>query len=60
MNIGIDIDDTLSNSFESIAADAQKFDIEELGNTGEVKNYGKVENHNYIEFMKVKIFSIFI
>ncbi len=51
MNIGIDIDDTLSNSFESIAADAQKFDIEELGNTGEVKNYGKVENHNYIETM---------
>ncbi len=51
MNIGIDIDDTLSNSFESIAADAQKFDIEELGNTGKVENYGKIKNHNYIETM---------
>lgn len=49
MNIGIDIDDTLSNSFEVIFADSQKFDIEELGNTGKLVNYGKVENHSYIE-----------
>lgn len=51
MNIGIDIDDTLSNSFESVFADSQKFDIEELGNTGKVENYGKISNHNYIETM---------
>lgn len=51
MNIGIDIDDTLSNSFESVFADSQKFDIEELGNSGEVKQYGKISNHNYIETM---------
>lgn len=51
MNIGIDIDDTLSNSFESVAADAQRFDIEELGNSGNVKNYGKIDNHCYIENM---------
>lgn len=51
MNIGIDIDDTLSNSFESVFADSQKFDIEELGNSGEVQNYGKIDNHNYIETM---------
>lgn len=51
MNIGIDIDDTLSNSFESVFADSQKFDIEELGNSGKVQNYGKIDNHNYIETM---------
>lgn len=51
MNIGIDIDDTLSNSFESVFADSQKFDIEELGNTGKVQKYGKIDNHNYIEKM---------
>ena len=28
MNIGIDIDDTISNSFESVFTNAQKSDIE--------------------------------
>lgn len=51
MNIGLDIDDTISNSFESVFASSQKFDIEELGNSGEVKKYGKIENHKYIETM---------
>ena len=51
MKIGIDIDDTLSNSFESVFVDSQKFDIEELGNTGKVEEYGKIDNHNYIETM---------
>ena len=51
MNIGIDIDDTISNSFESVFADSQKFDIEELGNSGKVEQYGRIENHNYIETM---------
>ena len=51
MNIGIDIDDTLSNSFESVFADSQKFDIEKLGNSGKLENYGKINNHNYIETM---------
>ena len=37
MNIGIDVDDTISNSFETIFADSQKFDIE-LGNSGEPNN----------------------
>ncbi|MGN1270143.1 MAG: HAD hydrolase-like protein [Clostridia bacterium] len=49
MNIGIDIDDTISDSFESVFADSQKFDIEELGNSGELKEYGKIAHHNYIE-----------
>jgi len=51
MNIGIDIDDTLSNSFESVFADSQRFDIDKLGNEGKVQNYGKIDNHNYIETM---------
>ena len=48
MNIGIDVDDTISNSFETIFADSQKFDIE-LGNSGEPKQYGKISDHNQIE-----------
>ena len=48
MNIGIDIDDTISNSFETIFDDSQKFDIE-LGNSGETKQYGKILDHNQIE-----------
>lgn len=51
MNIGIDIDDTLSESFELVFPFSQKFDIEELGNSGKVQSYGKKENHNYIEEM---------
>ncbi len=51
MRIGIDIDDTLSESFELIFPFSQKFDIEELGNSGKVQNYGKTEDHNYIENM---------
>ena len=51
MNIGIDIDDTLSESCELVFPFSQKFDIEELGNSGRVQSYGKKENHNYIEEM---------
>lgn len=51
MKIGIDIDDTISATFEKAFIDAQKFDIEELGNSGNVQNYGKIENHFYIETM---------
>ena len=50
MNIGIDIDDTISNSFESVFTNAQKFDIE-LGYNGDPKQYGRIPNHNYIETM---------
>ena len=42
MNIGIDVDDTISNSFETIFADSQKFDIE-LGNSGEPNNMEKFQ-----------------
>lgn len=50
MNIGIDIDDTISNSFESVFTNAQKSDIE-FGNSGDPKKYGKIADHNYIETM---------
>ena len=43
MRIGIDIDDTLSESFELVFPFSQKFDIEELGNNGKVQTYGKKE-----------------
>lgn len=49
MNIGIDIDDTIANSFESIFANSQKFDIEIVGNKGNVNKLGKIEDHYYIE-----------
>ena len=49
MNIGIDIDDTITNSFETIFADSQKFDIEVAGNDGNLKFLGKVDSHYYIE-----------
>ena len=45
MNIGIDIDDTISNSFESVFTNAQKSDIE-FGNSGDPKQYGKIADHN--------------
>ncbi len=51
MNIGIDIDDTISNSFETYFGDSQLFDIEEMNGTGEVKNMGKVPSHKYVETM---------
>ena len=51
MNIGIDIDDTISNSFESVFASSQKFDIEQVGGNGNVKQYGRIASHKYIETM---------
>ena len=51
MNIGVDIDDTISNSFEIIFGDSQIFDIEEMHGTGKVKNIGNIPNHYYIENM---------
>lgn len=51
MNIGIDIDDTIANSFEEIFADSQKFDIEVANNDGTVYQLGNIQDHNYIETM---------
>ena len=49
MKIGIDIDDTIANSFETVFADSQKFDIEVVGNNGALRNMGKAQDHHYME-----------
>ena len=51
MNIGIDIDDTISNSFETYFGDSQVFDIEEMKGNGQVNNIGNIGCHEYVENM---------
>ncbi len=51
MKIGIDIDDTISASFEELFIHSQNFDIDVVGAEGIPTNYGKIDNHNYIETM---------
>ena len=51
MNIGIDIDDTISNSFETYFEDSQIYDIETMKGTGKVKDLGKIPSDNIIETM---------
>ena len=51
MNIGIDIDDTMSNSFEIMLADSQIYDIEEMKGTGDIKNLGSIPTYDQIENM---------
>lgn len=45
MRIGIDIDDTIADSYEVIFAYAQKYTINELGRTGKIQN--NVANHHF-------------
>lgn len=49
MNIGIDVDDTISNTIELLIENARKFDIEELNNTGEVLENNQCRNHKHLE-----------
>ena len=49
MNIGIDIDDTISETFETLIPYAQKYTIEELGRDANVDLNQKFLNHNYLE-----------
>jgi len=61
MNIGIDIDDTMTNTAEMLIAYGQKYDIEELKRDGHIKNdkgyfwhnevfdWSKEEWHGFIE-----------
>jgi len=50
MRIGIDIDDTIADTYEVMFAYAQHYTINELGRTGEIKN--EVTNHHfYAEIM---------
>ena len=51
MNIGIDIDDTISETYETLLPYAQKYTIEELGNDRKVDFNKKFLNHYYIEKM---------
>lgn len=51
MNIGIDIDDTISETFETLLPYAQKYTIEELGKEANVDLNKPFLNHFYIEKM---------
>lgn len=51
MNIGIDIDDTISETFETLLPYAQKYTIEKLGREAKVDFGKKCINHYYIEEM---------
>ena len=48
MNIGIDIDDTLSETFETLLPYAQKYTIEDLKRQSKVNIDGNLTNHFYI------------
>lgn len=50
MNIGIDIDDTISNTYATLLEYAQKYTIEELKKSPVLDNT-KMTNHSYIELM---------
>lgn len=51
MNIGIDIDDTIVDTFKPMIKYANKFDIEVLGNSGSKDNLGNIENGRYLEVL---------
>lgn len=50
MNIGIDIDDTISDTYTTLLEYAQKYTIEELKRSPILDNT-KMKNHSYIELM---------
>lgn len=51
MNIGIDIDDTISETFETLLPYAQKYTIEDLKRKSEVQIDSNCVNHFYIVYM---------
>ena len=51
MNIGIDIDDTISETFETLLPYAQKYTIEDLKRESKVKIDSNMANHFYIVYM---------
>ena len=51
MNIGIDIDDTISETFETLLPYAQKYTIEDLGRESKIKIDSNLTNHFYIIYM---------
>lgn len=50
MRIGIDIDDTISDTYEVAFAYAQKYTINELGRTGKIQN-NIANHHTYLKGM---------
>lgn len=48
MNIGIDIDDTISETFETLLPYSQKYTIEDLNRKSEINLTGNLSNHFYI------------
>ena len=51
MNIGIDVDDTISETFETLLPYAQKYTIEDLKRESKVHMDGNLGNHFYIVYM---------
>lgn len=50
MRIGIDMDDTIADTYEVAFAYAQKYTINELGRSGKIENF-KAEHHFYLKNM---------
>ena len=51
MNIGIDIDDTISETFETLLPYSQKYTIEDLKRESKVEIDSNLSNHFYIVYM---------
>ena len=51
MNIGIDIDDTISETFEALLPYSQKYTIEDLKRKSEINLRGDLSNHFYIVYV---------
>lgn len=51
MNIGIDIDDTISDTYDTMFPYAQKYTIEDLKKSGRINKPYEAISHKYIQFM---------
>lgn len=51
MNIGIDIDDTISDTYNTIISYAQKYTIEDLKKSGDIGNRYETTEQKYLKFM---------
>lgn len=51
MNIGIDIDDTISDTYNTMIPYAQKYTIEDLKRSGDINKKYETITHKYIQFM---------
>lgn len=51
MNIGIDIDDTISETFETLLPYSQKYTIEDLNKESKIDFRADLSNHFYIVYM---------